>query len=183
MAAHIRGGHWSREMSPTHFVQRGLRKGSWEDSRWTGRGRAYHRSSGAGLVGVGSHPFILGLTPGWPQTAHIKENLCSEVQLACLFRSASQQKTIHAICFYCPSVFVWYKLCWFFQRFLICYFICPPELRKEHQTSFSFSLPDPGEDEWIWFDDVCALCSLSPFSFSFVPPPSPFLWLPQIYSA
>lgn len=31
-----------------------------------------------------------------------------------------------------------------FQHFLICYFICPAELCKEQQTSFSFSLPDPG---------------------------------------
>lgn len=48
-------------------------------------------------------------------------------------------------------------------------------------TSFSFSLPDPGEDECIWFDDVCALCPfplcLSLFSASL---PLPSFWLPQI---
>lgn len=55
-----------------------------------------------------------------------------------------------------------------FQHFLICYFICPPELRKKkkHQTSFYFSPPDPGgKINRSGFYDVYALCSLSPFSF------------------
>lgn len=62
MAAHIRGGRWSREMSPIHFVQRGLRKGSWEDSRgMEGEG---HITEAQELDLGGSHPFVLGPTLG-----------------------------------------------------------------------------------------------------------------------
>lgn len=56
------------------------------------------------------------------------------------------------------------------QRFLICYFICPPELREEHQHCLSAAHRILGKDKWIW---VCGDLSSapSPLCLLHAPPP------------
>lgn len=62
-----------------------------------------------------------------------------------------------------------------FQRLLICYFICPPELWKEHQHCFSSAHWILGKDKCIW---ACGDLSSAPFPLCLLhapPPPHPCL--------
>lgn len=53
-----------------------------------------------------------------------------------------------------------------FRHFLICYFICPPELRRGHQTSSYFLLPDSGGRRIHLGFAMSVLSAPSPFSLS-----------------
>lgn len=100
----------------------------------------------------------------------MKENFCSEVQLAYLFCSTSQWKRNNSCyLFSCTSIFIWYRLCWFFSIFLFVILFAFESSEKKKSSDIILLL-----SSWSWgkmnrsgFYDVCAHCSRSPFSFFF----------------
>lgn len=163
-------------MCASYSVQEGLREETtWlEGVQWIGRVEVelHIRKDGSCLSVLEDPPLARAIKPQR-----------SRRTLAYLFCSTSPWKRNHSC--YSVLLYIYFYLLstvLIVHHFLICYFICPSEFRKDHQTSSYCCFPGCGvriiDLEFV----MPELCSLSHFSFALMGlPVSPTLTSAKIF--